>query len=101
MKNENMGVEDLYLAPEETKDSDVSALSDTSETNLAEMDPIMDTSAKPKKAKRIEEIPEQRETNVKVFRMSDGTEQAVFSSTAIHVFDDETHAFEDVEGTLI
>ena len=101
MKNENMGVEDLYLAPEETKDSDVVALSDASENELDATDPIKDTSDKPIKLKRIEEIPEQRGTNVKVFRMNDGTEQAVFSPSAIHVFDDETRTFEDVEDTIV
>ena len=101
MKNENMGVEDLYLAPEETKDSDVVALSDTPEEDASEFIPGKEDFGKSKKLKRIEEIPEQRGTNVKVFRMNDGTEQAVFSPTAIHVFDDETHTFEDVERTLI
>ena len=100
MKNENMGVEDLYLAPEDTKESDVVALSDTTELETPELTSDNDVSDKPKKLKRIEEIPEQRGTNVKVFRMSDGTEQAVFSPSAIHVFDDETHTFEDVESTL-
>ena len=101
MKNEIIGAEDLYLAPEETKDSDVSALSDTSEDDASEFIPVEEESRKSKKLKKIEEIPEQRGTNVKVFRMNDGTEQAVFSPTAIHVFDDETHTFEDVESTLI
>ena len=100
MKNENMGVEDLYLAPEETKDSDVAALSDTSEDDASEFIPVEEDSGKPTKLKRIEEIPEQRGNNYKVFRMNDGTEQAVFSPTAIHVFDDETRTFEDVDSTL-
>ena len=100
MKNENMGVEDLYLAPDDTKESDAIDLSDTREFELDKMDPIADASDKPKKLKRIEEIPEQRGNNVKVFRMNDGTEQAVFSPSAIHVFDDETRTFEDVESTL-
>ena len=100
MKNENTGVEDLYLAPEETKASDVIALSDTTEDDASEFIPVEEYSGKPKKLKRIEEIPEQRGNNVKVFRMNDGTEQAVFSPSAIHVFDDETRTFEDVESTL-
>ncbi|MBQ8407892.1 MAG: hypothetical protein IJY39_03420, partial [Clostridia bacterium] len=100
MKNENMGVEELYLAPEGTKESDDVVLSDTSENELDAPNHIEDKSDKPKKLKRIEEIPEKRGTNVKVFRMNDGTEQAVFSPSAIHVFDDETRTFEDVESTL-
>ena len=55
---------------------------------------------KPRKLKQIEAIPEQRENNVKFFRMSDGTEQAIFSPSAIHVFDDETRTFQDVETPL-
>ena len=100
MKNENMGVEDLYLAPEETKESDAVIFSDASEYELDAMEPVTDTSDKPQKLRRIEEIPEQRGNNVKVFRMNDGSEQAVFSSSAIHVFDNETHTFEDVENSL-
>ena len=100
MKNEDMGVEELYLAPEDTKESDNVVLSDTSEIELEASNPIEDTSDKLKKLKRIEEIPEERGNNVKVFRMNDGTEQAVFSPSAIHVFDDETRTFEDVESTL-
>ena len=97
MKNENMGVEELYLAPEETKDSEVIALSDTS----ADLPSDHKASEKSTELKKIEEIPELRGNNFKVFRINDGTEQAVFSPTAIHVFDDETHTFEDVETTLI
>ena len=100
MKSENMGVDDLYLTPEDAKELDDVVLSDTSENELVVMDLIKDTSNKPKKLKRIEEIPEQRGNNFKVFRMNDGTEQAVFSPSAIHVFDDETHTFEDVENIL-
>lgn len=100
MKNENIGVEELYLAPEGTKDSAVAALSDTPENDASEFIPAEEESGKPKKLKRIEEIPEQRGTNVKVFRMNDGTEQAVFSPSPIHVFDDETHTFKDVESII-
>ena len=40
MKNENMGVEELYLAPEDTKESDDVVLSDTSENELDAPSPI-------------------------------------------------------------
>ncbi|MGM9682677.1 MAG: hypothetical protein ACI3XQ_03675, partial [Eubacteriales bacterium] len=100
MKNENMGVEDLYLAPEETKYSEAIVLSDNSESEATETVSNVDVQATSQKLKRIEEIPEMRGNNLKVFRMSNGTEQGVFSPSAIHVFDDETHTFEDVESTL-
>jgi len=101
MKNKIMDAEDLYLAPEDTKESDDAVLSGTSEKELDATGPVRDISDKPKKRRRIEEIPALRGNNVKVFRMNDGTEQAVFSPSAIHVFDDETRTFEDVENTLI
>ena len=101
METENLGVEELYLAPEETKDSDVVVLSDTPEDDASEFIPVEEDFGKHKKLKRIEEIPEQRGDNFKVFRMNDGTEQAVFSPSAIHVFDDETRTFEDVEDTIV
>ena len=101
MENKNMGVDELYLAPEEAKHSDMAVSADISETELPELLSVKKASDNSKKPKRIEEIPEQRRTNVKVFRMNDGTEQAVFSPRAIHVFDEKTHMFEDVESTLI
>ena len=101
MKNENMSVEDLYLAPEDAEETNVTVPSEADEHEPAEFVPFEEARNTPRKLKRVEEIPEQRGTNVKVFRMNDGTEQAVFSPSAIHVFDDETHMFEDVETTLI
>ncbi len=100
MKNENMGVEDLYLAPEDTKESDDSIFTDNSESGISEITPGTEVNKPLRKVKKIEEIPEKRGTNFKVFRMSDGTEQAVFSPFDIHVFDDETHTFEDIESIL-
>ena len=100
MKNENMGVEELYLAPDETIDSDLIVSSDDSEDKTSEAVSIAEYKRKSRKTKRIEELPEQRGTHSKVFRMNDGTEQAIFSPSAIHVFDDETHTFEDVETAL-
>ena len=101
MKNENMGVEDLYLAPEETNKTNIVGLSNTSVAETSETIDIHKAEIKSKKPKKIEEITSQRGPNFKVFRMNDGTEQAVFSPSTIHVFDDETHTFEDVDNTLI
>ena len=101
MENEKMGANELYLAPEETKETDKTAPTDRSEPNVPDIATDMEMPEKPREFKRMEEIPGQRGDNVKVFRMNDGTEQAVFSPSAIHVFDEETHAFEEVENTLI
>ena len=92
MKNENTGVSELYLAPEETKSS--------GEITQPENASGFEATKKHRKHKRLEEIPNQRGKNLKVFRMNDGTEQAVFSPASIHVFDDETQTFEDVDCTL-
>ena len=93
-----MGTEDIYLAPENTNDS--VALSDSSESEAFEKASTIQVPKKCKSIKRIEEIPEQRGTNFKVFRMDDGSEQAIFSPHTMHVFDDETHTFEEIENTI-
>ena len=46
------------------------------------------------------ELSELRKENRKVFRMSDGTEQAVFYSHPVHVLDEETQTFEEVRNIL-
>lgn len=55
----------------------------------------------PKKISRVNEIAELRGQNSKVYRMSDGSQQAVFFSNAVHVFDEETKRFEEVEHGLV
>ena len=100
MKNENIGADELYLAPEETENLEVITLSDDNESKSPEEPPSDNTSRKSKKPERLEEIIEKRGNNLKVFRMNDGTEQAVFSSSPIHVFDDESRTFEKIENTF-
>ena len=85
-----MGTDEIYLASDETKSTGTSLLSDVSDDMALEIASETKTMNAPHKAKRIEEVPELRDSNLKVFRMNDGTEQAVFSPSAIHVFDDET-----------
>ena len=53
-----------------------------------------------KNAVAIGEITEMRAIDRKVFRMSDGTEQAVFFSEPVHVRNEETGAFEDADNSL-
>ena len=100
MKNENIGADELYLAPEETENLEVITLSDDNESKSPEEPSSDNTSRKSKKPERLEEIIEKRGNNLKVFRMNDGTEQAVFSSSPIHVFDDESRTFEKIENTF-
>ena len=54
----------------------------------------------PKQVMRVNEIPELRGENKKVFRMNDGTEQAVFYAEPIHVFNEETQCFETADTVL-
>lgn len=57
--------------------------------------------AEPKKNVRVSEILELRESNRKVYRMSDGTEQAVFYPETVHVFNNDTKTFDDVDNTIV
>ena len=100
MKNENIGADELYLAPEETENLEIITLSDDNESKDFDEASSNNTSRKSKKPERLEEIIEKRGNNLKVFRMNDGTEQAVFSSSPIHVFDDESRTFEKIENTF-
>lgn len=86
MKNEITEEKDLRLAPEQSAPSE---------------DGSVPASEKHKAPKRVMEIAGERGKNFKVFRMDDGTEQAVFSPSPIHVFDEKTKSFEDVEPTIV
>lgn len=48
----------------------------------------------------MSEIPELREENRKVYRLSNGDEQAVFFAEPMHVYDEETDTFAEVDNTL-
>ncbi len=99
MKKENYGEQEIYLAPETDSTKDAIILEAPSEEKANE-----DISAKvevePKRTVRVNEILELREGNRKVFRMSDGTEQAVFYPETVHVFDEDTETFDEVDNTI-
>ena len=89
MNEKNMDAYELYLA---------------SETEVAEdtvMDLPLQVEEPPKKITRVNEIAELRDKSRKVFRMSDGSEQAVFYANAVHVFDEQTESFEEVEHEIV
>ena len=97
MKNEKMGVEDLYLAPEKENEAE----NDIHSNSAAQISG--DSSNKHKSAKkpeRSEEIRELREKDRKVFKMTDGSEQAVFFTSPVHVFNHETQDFEDISSSI-
>ena len=92
-----MGVEqELYLAPENEEKSEFS----TEENPKIAKENLVLHKAKGTKNVRLNEIPELRDRKRKVFRMSDGTEQAVFTATDLHVFDEETQSYQEIDTTL-
>lgn len=94
-------IEELYLAPETVNNVEEVIIDHSEETEAAQADKhIIPATGKTVKT-RVNEIQELRGANRKVFRMSDGTEQAVFYPTPVHVYDDETHSFKEVENTLV
>ena len=93
------GAEEIYLAPE-TESSVELAFDEPIEEIENEDIPVM-VEAEPKKNVRVSEILDLREGNRKVFRMSDGTEQAVFYPETVHVFNDDTKTFDDVDNTIV
>ena len=100
----NTAETEIYLAPDP---ADTAADKAVKETALAaeaviagEAESLFEVEEKPKRAARVNEIPELRGENSKVFRMSDGTEQAVFYAEPLHVFDNETQYFELADTTI-
>ena len=86
---------EIYLASDETVEAD---------SEPTKIDEPASESARVKKNKpkavRVGEIPEFRERNKKRFRMSDGTEQEVFYASDIHVLNEKTGQFDDIEDTI-
>ncbi len=93
------GAEEIYLVPE-TESSDELVLDEPIKETKNEDVPVL-VEAEPEKNVRVSEILELREGNRKVYRMSDGTEQAVFYPETVHVFDEDTKTFDDVDNTLV
>ena len=98
MEKKNHGAEEeIYLAPAETTPEEPETV--TAESVTEENVPGL-RKAEPKPNVRLGEIPELRGENHKVFRMSDGTEQAVYYGQPVHVFNEETQTYDDADGTL-
>ena len=93
------GADEIYLALE-TETSEELVLDEHIEEVENEDIPVM-VEAEPKKNVRVGEILDLRGANRKVFRMSDGTEQAVFYPETVHVFNDDTKTFDDVDNTIV
>ena len=86
---------EIYLASDEAVEVDNE--SPTNENHARE------SASKKKKtpqAVRVGEIPEFRERNKKRFKMSDGTEQEVFYASDVHVLNEATGQYDDIEDSI-
>ena len=99
MDENNIKQEDIYLMASQAE----SVESAMDEGLSMETDPMEDIQIQepPKTKFQVNEIRELRTETGKVFRMSDGTEQAVFYPDAVHVYDETTAAFEEVDNSLV
>ncbi|MBE7058966.1 MAG: hypothetical protein E7387_07740, partial [Ruminococcaceae bacterium] len=93
MEKEKNNATEIYVAQETETSGEA-----FDESN--ELDVMLEPETKEKQNIRVSEILELREGNRKVFRMSDGSNQAVFYPTNVHEFDEETNTFYDMDNTL-
>ena len=97
MEKKRIGdVEELILAPENNETEELVEIEASEIMNEDTQEPEKEI----KKSVCVKEITELRGENKKVFKMSDGTEQAVFFASPIHAFDDETHTFKEENDTI-
>ena len=99
MKNETMGVTELALAPESKKNESAVASADLANTAITMS--TFTEEKKPTMVKRLAEIPALRGKDRKVYRMSDGSEQAVFSPAFNTTLDDEERHTSDAQPTIV
>ena len=92
MDKTKTGAEELYLAPEQN---------DVQGTEKEVAVPVEEKKKTSKKSERLSEVKGLRSANRKVFRMSDGTQQAVFYPANIHVVNAETGETEETDQELI
>ena len=95
MNEKEFGAEEIYLAPE----NEVSAEPEIKQVPSQDLEVVVKD--RKKVPFEVDEIPELRRENKKVFRMSDGYKKAVFYPEPLHVFDSSTKNFEKVDNSLI
>ncbi|MBQ9121742.1 MAG: RHS repeat protein, partial [Clostridia bacterium] len=108
MNLEKLNAEEITLASAENKTKEAPKEKETTTAVKAEVaTPISEPkatestkTAREEKPRRVHEIRQRRGIDRKVFRMSDGTEQAVFYPEPIHARDPETGLLEEVDNTL-
>lgn len=96
MKDQNIGAQEIYLAPETTEKAEPTVLNGVSAAEKEEIS----LEKEPKKNFRVSELADLRREKRRIFRMSDGTEQAVFYPETVYTRDAETGIFEAVDNTL-
>jgi len=97
IKNQHGTEGEIYLMSEKA----VSTPAAGTETPKMAEPPVVKTEPAEKTPFRIDEIPELRNENRKVYRMSDGTQQAAYYPDAIHVYNAETNFFDDLDTSLV
>lgn len=91
--------EEIYLA-EEKANPEAIDLEDAVMTEFEESAEDIRVEEAPEKILTVNEIPELRDENKKVYRLSNGDEQAVFFAEAMHVYNEESETFEEVNTGL-
>ena len=95
MKEKEFSADEIYLAPE----TEIFAQTEI-ENNSSQHIEIAKKDTR-KVSSEIDEIPELRRANKRVYRMSDGHEKAVFYPETLHAFDSNTNRFEKIDNSLI
>lgn len=95
----NNDSENIYAVPDVVHSENAVAMSDET-TFTDEIESSIHLEKSESNLGRVEEIRELRGANSKVFRMSDGSEQAVFYSENVHVFNEETQSFDEIDNTF-
>ncbi len=101
MDEKQTGIEeDIYLAPESANAEPITGSGDAaSKPDVQDEAPAL--AEEPETAVfAVGEIRQMRGENCKVFHMSDGTEQAVYYPESIHVFNEETASYDEIDNTL-
>lgn len=100
MANEEYGAGEIYLASEEEILEETLPVNESVSEEETSEDMTVMVEETPKSNVRVSEILELRENNRKVYRMSDGSEQAVFYPGAVHVFNTDTEMYDEMDNTL-
>ena len=94
-KEKKIPEEELYLASQPTEPEHTPDPVAEDKTATRRKTPVLE------EVVRVAEMRELRGENFKVFEMSDGSEQAVFYPSTVHVWNDDRTCYEDIDTALI